>query len=416
MRALIELLFLLVLLGMVALMAAAWFGLADDALVSQQPTLSHQDIARAKAILQQNDPRRLPPGARRVIELSEQDLALAGNYLLQRTAEGRARVALSAGRLEIQVTLAIPRLPARRFLNIDVGLESRDGRPQIDVLHLGRVAIPGPLAAWLARTVLVAGLDQTGLDSAADLIERLDLSPDRLRLTYRWDPVLLDQARDTLLSDADREALGFYHNALVDLQARNIGRGGSLVGLLKPLFALAADRSRDREPVTENLALITVLGAWASRQDIGRLLPEVARRPQPFRLKIAGRRDFAQHFLTSAALAARADSALSDAVGLFKEMSDTDRGSGFSFTDIAADRAGTRFGEIATRSASDARRIQQRLAAGVTETDIMPPAGDLPEHMRGDAFRQRFGHVGSPAYQRMMAEIEQRIDACALYR
>ena len=49
--------------------------------------------------------------------------------------------------------------------------------------------------------------------------------------------------------------------------------------------------------------------------------------------KFAGRKDFAQHFLASAALAARGDSTLSNAVGLFKEISDTDRGSGFSFTD-----------------------------------------------------------------------------------
>jgi hypothetical protein len=46
----------------------------------------------------------------------------------------------------------------------------------------------------------------------------------------------------------------------------------------------------------------------------------------------------------------------------------------------------------------------------------MPPAGDLPENMDAAAFKARFDRVGSPAYQRLMAEIERRIDACGLYR
>ena len=247
-------------------------------------------------------------------------------------------------------------------------------------------------------------------------MEYLQLAPDRLRLGYRWDPSLIAQARDTLLTSGDREALRFYLDSLVDLQAQGVGRSGSLVDLLQPLFSMALARSPERDPVEENVALLTVLGTWASGQDVSRLVPDGARRPRAFRLKIDGRLDFAQHFLASAALAARGDSTLSDAVGLFKEISDTDHGSGFSFTDIAADRAGTRFGELATRSPQDARRVQQRLAAGIAEADIMPPADDLPEHMRSETFRQRFEHVGSPAYRQLMAEIEQRIDACGLYR
>jgi hypothetical protein len=209
--------------------------------------------------------------------------------------------------------------------------------------------------------------------------------------------------------------LRVYLDLIVDLQSRGVGNSGPLTELLQPMFAKAMVRSGQGDAVTENAALLTVLGTWASGQDTGRLVPG-AQRPGRFRLKIEGRKDFAQHFLTSAALAARGDSTLSDAVGLFKEISDTDGGSGFSFTDIAADRAGSRFGELATGSEQDARRVQQRLAAGIAETDIMPLARDLPEHLRGDAFRQRFGHVGSPAYRQAMDEIERRISACSLYR
>lgn len=46
-------------------------------------------------------------------------------------------------------------------------------------------------------------------------------------------------------------------------------------------------------------------------------------------------------------LAAYAGTPLADVVGLFKEMEDSRGGSGLSFNDIAADRAGTRMGELA---------------------------------------------------------------------
>ena len=48
---------------------------------------------------------------------------------------------------------------------------------------------------------------------------------------------------------------------------------------------------------------------------------------------------------------------LSDVIGLYKEIEDSRGGSGFSFNDIAADRAGTRFGEKAVASEDSARGI-----------------------------------------------------------
>lgn len=416
MRALIKLSLMLVLLCALALSALAVLALDNVPLVTEQAALSHADIARAKAILEQNDPRRLRPGAQRVIEVGAQDLNLAVNYLLQRAAGGHARLALSADRLDLSLTLRVPHLPVRSYLNLEGSIRSHAGHPEVGDLQVGRLTLPGPVVAWVGRRLLAAGLGEARLASATQVVEHLQLAPDRLRLGYRWDPALIAQARDTLLTSTDREALSFYHDRLAELQAQGVGRSGPLVDLLQPLFSMALARSSERDPVEENVALLTVLGTWAGGQDVSRLVPAGSARPRPFRLKIAGRMDFAQHFLGSAALAARGDSALSDAVGLFKEISDTDRGSGFSFTDIAADRAGTRFGELATRSPQDARRVQQRLAAGIAESDIMPPAGDLPEHMGSETFRQRFEHVGSPVYRQLMAEIEQRIDACGLYR
>ena len=119
--------------------------------------------------------------------------------------------------------------------------------------------------------------------------------------------------------------------------------------------------------------------------------------------------------MISAALAANTGGPFADSVGIYKEVSDSRGGSGFSFNDIAADRAGSRLGELAERRET-ARRLQERLAGPLKERDVMPATSDLPEFMPEPEFKRRFGGIGEPAYARMMAEIEKRIAELSLYR
>jgi len=92
-------------------------------------------------------------------------------------------------------------------------------------------------------------------------------------------------------------------------------------------------------------------------------------------------------------------------------------GSGSSFNEIGANRAGARFGKVSSKkSAPGARELAWALAAGVAERDLMPDTSDLPEYMPEAAFRRPFGGLGNPDYEQMIAKIEQRIDATPLLR
>ena len=102
---------------------------------------------------------------------------------------------------------------------------------------------------------------------------------------------------------------------------------------------------------------------------------------------------------------------MSDVIGLYKEIEDSRSGSGFSFNDIAADRAGTRFGERAITNQSTARALQKLVSTGLSDADLMPPWSDLPESMPEDEFKKRFGGIDAPAYQLMLKEIDTRVDA-----
>ena len=273
MRALLKLFLLLVLLGPLAIGVLAYLALSDTPLVVTDISLSHQDIARARSILRRHDPRRLPPGTRRTIELGGQDLNLAANYLLQTTALGQAELTLAPDRLRLRTTSRVPLLPWRHYLNTDSLIAAEQGRPVVQALRIGELHIPGGVASSIAGLILHLSSVDAAFESATDAIEELQILPDRVRLSYLWNPGLIDQARDTLLTDGDRQALRFYHDQLVELQAQGLGRSGSLVDLLQPLFAMAQTRSQDADPIAENTALLTVLGTWASRRNIASLVP-----------------------------------------------------------------------------------------------------------------------------------------------
>ena len=60
---------------------------------------------------------------------------------------------------------------------------------------------------------------------------------------------------------------------------------------------------------------------------------------------LLGRRDLAQHFFVSGYLTATMGAEAANAAGVAKELVDANTTSGFSFADLAADRAGVRFAD-----------------------------------------------------------------------
>ena len=209
-----------------------------------------------------------------------------------------------------------------------------------------------------------------------------------------------------------------YQTRLAELIRPSATGRMPLSSLLLPLMELARQRSAESgKAVEENQAAILVLTLYVNGRDLATLVP-AARNwpiPGPGRVALGGRDDFAQHFTISAALSATSGSPLADAVGLYKEVQDSRGGSGFSFNDIAADLAGTRFGEQATASEAAAIALQRRVAQVNSDADLLPKVSDLPEFLSESEFKRRYGGIGSPAYNAMMRDIDQRLSALPLY-
>jgi hypothetical protein len=217
----------------------------------------------------------------------------------------------------------------------------------------------------------------------------------------------------------DQKRLRAYQEQLVEASRGTKAKAPlSLAKLIQPLFQLAGERAAVGDAVAENRAAILVLTLYLNGKGLEVIVPQAERwpRPVPHTVTLNGRDDFPKHFIISAALAAYAGEQLSDAIGVYKEVTDSRGGSGFSFNDIAADRAGSRFGEVAVANPASAKKLQEKIGGRLQESDIMPVTADLPEFMPEPEFIRRFGGVGAPAYRQMMAEIERRVAALSFNR
>lgn len=388
--------------------------------------VSAADVARARDFLRLNDPRRPAAGALRTLVASEREANLMLDQLARRLAPGAAgasvQLVLGGGSAQLQASLPVPHSPVTAWLNVSATLRETAGLPTIEALRVGRLPVP----AWVAERLLPGLAERLNASPegalALDMVRRVRLLPARLEVVYEWGDDGLQRLLGTLLPPSEQARLTAYAQALAGAMQAHASAGGGtglpLVHLLPPLFTLASQRSVDGDALAENRAALLTLALQATGRQMSDLVPAVQAfrqlsEPQQVTLTLAGREDFAQHFLISAVLALEGGGPLADAIGVYKEVADLRHGSGFSFNDIAADRAGTRLGLLARR---EPRALQERLARGARESDFMPDVADLPEFLGRREFLATYGGVDAPAYRRMLGEIERRLDTLPLLR
>ena len=220
---------------------------------------------------------------------------------------------------------------------------------------------------------------------------------------------------DDLAEDA--RATGEYLLANADAVPR--GDEG-FAKLLELVFMFAADNSHGTDAVHPNKAAILALGVILGEERVARVAkrPINIKRIKEFdalrnRITLVGRNDLARHFWVSAALAILSDEKRSMTVGIAKEMMDaTEGGSGFSFDDLAADRAGTLLAVVATKNELNARNLQTRIGQGVVIADFFPGIEGLPSGLSRDEFQSQYGGLGGKVTLRLAEEIEYRLAGC----
>ncbi|QFY44790.1 hypothetical protein F6R98_20935 [Candidatus Methylospira mobilis] len=361
----------------------------------------------------------------RSLRLTAEDITAIANFLLmKKELAGRIETRIKEKHLEFRAAIKLPTQQKNIYLNIALIADDDTPHAIIRRLDIGHLVIPEPLVYVLMKAVRLFPSIKHYDDLATRIVQGVHIGSDQVSITLHWNNSTTGQAQELESDLANRDRLLSYHNRLAELIAQSgKKRFISLGSLMQPLFQLAKARTETAaaslgDPVEENRALILVLTAYANGWS---LLTDNGTLPAPEPLPRLGtllnrRVDTAQHFMLSATLAMSGNRTLSDMIGFAKEINDIHSGSGFSFTDLAADRAGTLFGKMATRSPKDALTTQNKISQTREETIYMPRILDLPEHLSSYAFQTRFHSVESAEFQEIKQLIEDRVNACPLYK
>ena len=396
------------------LIVLVFLALQPEPLVENPVHLNHTDIARAKIIINKNDPRKLREGQQKTVTLSASDLSIALNYLLTQFIDGGVETSFSEQLINIDGTAILPSNPLGKFLNLKLALSQEQQKLVVKQVTIGMLEIPSVFSQALF-SIYADSAQGHQMAAVANMLQAIEVNRNQLKISYTWNANAAGQVKDLLVNKQDQNALRAYQEKLADItNGLSRGRRYSFTVILSPMFSYATERSKTNDPVSENRALLIVLAAYIRGNSIESLTGAISKKPQSLRLTLNRRHDFVQHFIISAGLTVTGGDSLANAIGLYKEYQDQKGSSGFSFTDLAADRAGVRLANLAIHSEASAKRIQKLMAKNLNESSFMPKTNDLPEHIAAATFKRKYQNGQGPEYQRIVDLIEKRIEALAI--
>ena len=413
---------LFLLLGAVVILCAmlVFFGVSDKPDIAVVWTLTHKDITRAKKILHEGS--KTKPDEIGIIELTQADLNLAANYLLNRYSKSAVEIEIKNNVLRFAVTMTLPQNHLGKYLNISFRLGNDKGShlPSLTKFKAGNLLLPARFAAFVIKKIIRYTSLNDYFILATHPIKYVKIEQQKITIIYYSSLETMIQARNFLTQSGDNPKLDIYQQKLAEVIAQHDPAWRlSLADLLKPLFELAYQRSTLKNAIEENKIVIITINNYVNKKETKKLLPFPISKPtteKRYSAFLYKRIDLAQHFIASAALTASVNGQVAQVAGEEKELSDAQGGSGFSFIDLAADKAGTRFGEMATSSPENARKIQKAMSEIKDYSDFMPDPRDLPEHMDEAEFKQRYQSVDSAAYEELSKQIDARIAGTPIYK
>ncbi len=298
---------------------------------------------------------------------------------------------------------------------------------EIEGCKLGSI----PIAGWLIKamvelsTSLIFGEDVQ--NTIIELLEGAKIEGSSIKLSSTKSFDFKAEVKSTLKdavsivrmlnndNNIDNDVVTVYLNAL----AASNQNQNSLAYYVQELFQLAEHRSIDNDPIDENTAALWALAITYGNRSFARFIgitPTITYK-KANKVTLRGRTDLRLHFLYSVFLEQVGKSEVGLKIGELKELLDTNKGgSGFSFADLAADKAGLFFAQRLTSSTENAIIGQTVLANGHTESNFFPFIHDLPEGFKENEFTRVFHSVSSEYYKSLELDIDKRIEKLALHR
>ena len=395
--------------------------------VQAPPAITPEDISKLKKTIAKSNPFKYQRYKHQSLVFDEKLLNQSVNFALAQTYPTPIKIKLKKNIARTAGSIKFTNYPIKLYLNFSADVSPSKNLFTISNIQLGMLAIPEWIVNRLTPLVMRYAAElYPEYINILDVISKIEISPNKLVINYHWHTGLSKKlkiaGRNFLLPPHQQKLLAIYYQALGDLSQLYFWRSISVSKIIGAMFNIAKQRAaKGADPIKENEAAILALGIMASGIRANHLLQDENAKPFRnayfFRLSLLKRRDLMQHFLISAALAVSTNKILSDSIGLSKEMDDSKGGSGFSFADLLADRAGVRLAQLATKNASTARKVQQFLSrTDLTETHFMPPHDHLPESISELEFKNRYVDIRNQKYLFVERELQRRIASRPIYQ
>lgn len=406
----------------------------DTANTPLNQQLDQQQLSSIENMLFEYDPRYLFNNEDQFIELNEADGNALLNYFSQQlnssgnnwVSDSTMMLELSQNSAKLLGTVKIKPSLFGSYINFEAKFEQVNSALSLQELRLGDFILPRfivrPLINYGKREL--AGNDNYLLyNSVLASINQLDLQEDYLAVTFNWSAVdtklLSESARRLLIDQTTRDMLISYQQRLITVlnEIPESSRSISLNNLLAPLFNHAL--ANEGDPRVENQTIFLILSCYLlDVLDIEFFVgPETLESDlaRSLRVTLESRDDLPRHMLGSAAIAAYADNNLANLLSIYKEVQDSRRNSGFSFSDITANQIGTRLGELSNSNQNNALQLQRFFSQVESEIEYMPLVGP-PDGISEAEFISQYGNRNSEAYLNRMESIESTITQLAIFQ
>jgi len=406
-------------------------GIENKPIVDRNKILSYENIKKAKQIIKDNRPRHFYSPTVKKLSLTENELNLLISYAISQGFDTEylfGGVELFDDYFHFFLTKKLKFNLFGQYLNIRTSFRPTDNFIRLGACRIGRLNIPNlitrPIISGLHYLMLKINFYES-LWNTIKGIKKTTIRQTGITCHYILNSAMLKdlqtKGRSFLIPDLHQQKLLAYHNHLANLTTSTTHEKNSVLALIQGIFAFAQKNSiTSNNPILENKVALQVLSLYAIRHRLNRILKPEYRKfvkvPNQTRLLFHNRSDLPKHFFVSAAITVSTGEKFAKLVGLAKEIDDSDGGSGFSFSDLAADKAGVKFGESATASSREAIRFQEKILQIRTEKELFPSISNLPEGIMELEFKNKYKDLDSEAYKLINAEIDKRLNLCRLYR
>lgn len=385
----------------------------DTATTHSEWLLSNSDTLRAKEIVANSTLK-----TRKTLILSERELNLALSYLLNNYIYSTSKISVSKDQLRFEISLLLNKNDFGKYINLSFKLAKQENYPVINTLQIGKIKIADEFAGLILESIIKYTPLKDYYILASQHIKDIQINTTGFTISYISSADLKSQKKLSL-DNTNYQPVIFYQQHITKIISQHDPKWRlSLAELLQPLFKLAYHRSTFANAIAENRAVLIAVSTYVNKNEIQAFIPiDISPSTQrQYAASLYKRTDMAKHFVASAVLAATGAGTLADILGQEKELIDAKQGSGFSFIDLAGDKAGLRFGLTAVESEAQARKLQKIMANIKDYTAFMPEVRDLPENMNDITFKKIYRSIYSSKYQRMLKRIDLRISELAIYQ